>query len=718
MTPDSPIDAKSPPLWADIPTALKDGVPMLKMTSRKIKQLIIRIHKGSIVWGSSKGTEVPISSIRELRLNQPPTGDFSSSRWITVVYVRNQQWKVLHMSALTDDMYRLWVDTLTLLVSETSDRFVAQVTPSDPDMMWIRQLWPAGAKCIDFQTAQGLCGGLGLLISSDLEAEYRNRSLDWTAFRHLVKNAQTRPEFAAIYAELTAEGPLDRERVDWFLRTVQKLDPASIFEEFADGEVWSVESLTDFLLSPHNLQSFTCDMTKPLSHYFISSSHNTYLVGEQWRGESTVEGYIRVLLARCRCVEMDCHDGEIEPQVFHRISLTSKVPVRDICQAINKYAFVTSPYPVIISAEVHCGLEQQEKLGSIMREIFGDKLVSAPLDETWTGAADLPSPEQLKGKILLKAKPPPPPELKSTRPSLQPSLSTDSATSSTESDSGIARLVRRLSVTSNNGDRQPKAFPPILSDLLVYTQGVKFRGFSKLVDYAKHHQFSLSDRTGGKVAKEHQVDWIKHNFTHLSRVYPRPARVTSGNYDPIPFWIAGCQLVALNWQTIDEGTILNHGLFNDTLGYVLKPIALRQKVSEPLQRYRLRVHLVSAQRLPPSSDIEVVISLIPAQKNEPDPPDRSTCTISGPTLNPHWNEVFSWDLNSTESTLDLSFLHIKVNAQQSRSGIRDGLLAQWIRPLGRTPRGYHHLPLYDGLFSKYVFATLFVRIDLNEVLVV
>ena len=116
---------------------------------------------------------VPISSIRELRLNQPPIDDFSSSRWITVVYTRSHQWKVLHMTALTDDMYTLWVDTLTRLVSETSDRMVAQVTPSDPDMMWIRQLWPAGAKSIDFPTAQGLCGGLGLNISSELEAQYK-----------------------------------------------------------------------------------------------------------------------------------------------------------------------------------------------------------------------------------------------------------------------------------------------------------------------------------------------------------------------------------------------------------------------------------------------------------------------------------------------------------------------------------------------------------------
>ena len=103
-------------------------------------------------------------------------------------------------------------------------------------------------------------------------------------------------------------------------------------------------------------------------------------------------------------ITVDCHDGETEPQVFHRKTLTSKVSVRDICQAINKYAFVTSPYPVIISAEVHCSLEQQEMIGSIMRETFGDRLITCPLDANWDESQDLPSPERLKGRILLKVR--------------------------------------------------------------------------------------------------------------------------------------------------------------------------------------------------------------------------------------------------------------------------------------------------------------------------
>ena len=99
---------------------------------------------------------------------------------------------------------------------------------------------------------------------------------------------------------------------------------------------------------------------------------------------------------------MDCHDGDTEPQVYHKKTFTSKVSVRDICYAVNQYAFVTSPYPVIISAEVHCTLEQQEMLGSIMREVFRDKLITAPLSEEWDDRGDLPSPEALKGRILFK----------------------------------------------------------------------------------------------------------------------------------------------------------------------------------------------------------------------------------------------------------------------------------------------------------------------------
>ena len=139
------------------------------------------------------------------------------------------------------------------------------------------------------------------------------------------------------------------------------------------------------------------DRSHPLPEYFISSTHNTYLMAHQLFGESSAEAYDTVLKAGARCVEIDAWDNDDnldEPKVTHGYTLVSNIPFRAVCQAIGdavdreaREATDEQSYraaPVLVSLENHCGDHGQLRLAQIMKEVWGDRLLSKSVRDEGT----------------------------------------------------------------------------------------------------------------------------------------------------------------------------------------------------------------------------------------------------------------------------------------------------------------------------------------------
>ncbi|NXE52996.1 PLCE1 phosphodiesterase, partial [Casuarius casuarius] len=197
---------------------------------------------------------------------------------------------------------------------------------------------------------------------------------------------------------------------DEILSIIQKFEPSV---NMCQQGLLSFEGFARFLMDKDNFASKNDESQEnaeelqfPLSYYYIESSHNTYLTGHQLKGESSVELYSQVLLQGCRSVELDCWDGDDGmPIIYHGHTLTTKISFKEVVEAIDRNAFITSDMPIIISIENHCSLPQQRKMADIFKGVFGDKLVTKFLFESdFSDDPMLPSPGQLRRKILLKNK--------------------------------------------------------------------------------------------------------------------------------------------------------------------------------------------------------------------------------------------------------------------------------------------------------------------------
>uniref|UniRef100_A0A8C4YMP3 Phosphoinositide phospholipase C n=1 Tax=Gopherus evgoodei TaxID=1825980 RepID=A0A8C4YMP3_9SAUR len=463
------------------------------------------------------------------------------------------------------------------------------------------------------------------------------------------------------------------------------------------------------------------DMSQPLCHYFISTSHNTYLTDNQIGGASSTEAYIRAFMEGCRCVELDCWEGSNgEPIIYHGHTLTSKILFRDVIEIIRDYAFKHSSYPVILSLENHCGLEQQVTMVRHMKAILGDMLLTQTLDGQVP--KELPSPEVTPpGNSRGRGRGP----WQHSHGLLQGGFSERGprAPSSMVSSHGHPwALSDPIAVCAPRQAKDAAQLCPQLSDLVVYCQAVPFQSLAQALGSQQAGQMcSFSESKARKLLKESGNGLVRYNAQHLSRIYPLGLKMNSSNYNPQEMWNAGCQLVALNFQTPGWEMDLNHGRFlvNGRCGYVLKPSFLRSRqASFDPESGRGGVGpmwargVITAQQLPKLNDKKssIVDPFVRVEIHGV----RADCTSKQTEyklnngFNPRWDETLSFQLRVPE----LALVRFVVEDYDATSC--NDFVGQFTLPFISLREGYRHIHLLSRDGASLAPATLFVHIKAKK----
>ncbi|XP_029379930.1 1-phosphatidylinositol 4,5-bisphosphate phosphodiesterase delta-1-like isoform X2 [Echeneis naucrates] len=643
--------------------------------------------------------------------------------------------KNLDLIASSEEEAKQWVSSLEKMVSRLKNLSCQQKTEH-----WILSCLRKADKNKDDKLSPSEVKNFFRLINIDVEDEYaemlfkkcdksNSGYLTGEEIQHLYELLTQREEIDVIYGEYArTTGFMNSENIVDFLmkeqrekatledarRIIEKYEPDENVKEkkllSKDGFLMYMQHPEALILNSDHTEVYQ-DMSQPLNHYFISSSHNTYLMEDQLKGPSSTEAYIRALLKGCRCVELDCWDGsDDEPVIYHGYTLTSKILFKDAIKAIKEYAFKTSDYPVILSLENHCSVEQQKVMAHHMNSILGSALITAPLGQGMP--TEFPSPEELKGKFLIKGK---------RLNKLEAIYASEEAADNTDVTEEDESNDEDEEKEGEQAKKKKLKLAKELSDMVIYCKSVHFHGFEDAAQNLSFYEMS-SFKEGKAVglAEESANAFIRHNVDKLSRIYPAGTRTDSSNYDPVPLWNAGCQIVALNFQTNCTDMDVNQGRFlvNGKSGYILKPAYMRDLATDfdPITLTRgdwlkhktLHVMIISAQQLPKvnkkkSSIVDPLVKVevfgVPA-----DVAEKETNAIENNGFNPAWNENFQFDVYVP----DLALVRFLVEDHDSTSD--NEFVGQYTLPFNSLKMGYRHVPLLNKNGDLLPSAGLFVHI--------